>query len=159
MDERHAAPVLGQAAGVSIHAPIDRFTHHELRAAVLELREAEPRRRFPMALHAGLPGAATSLRHVHLERADEGLARDLALILLDRARRDHQQHFCWLTRPGALTLHDADLFWGSAVHWAAQALSSPVSLVAVTREGWFCPTTGVTRTWRRLRRHSPRPSR
>lgn len=151
-------PVVRQAGGVPIHAPIDRLTHQVLRAAVLELREAESRRRFPMALHAGLPGTAVSLEPAHLRRADVGLARELTLILLERAGRAHERPFCWLTRPGALTVHDADLFWDAAVRWAAQALSSSVSLVVVTREGWFCPTTGATRSWRRLRRHSPDPS-
>ena len=54
-----------------------------LRAAVLELVEGEPRRRFPAVLHAGEPGR--SVRHVEdPPLADAGLRADVALALLRR---------------------------------------------------------------------------
>lgn len=41
---------------MALQAPIGRVTHQVLRAAVLELIESKPRRRFPAVIHAGVPG-------------------------------------------------------------------------------------------------------
>ena len=138
-----------------LQAPVDRLTHVVLRAAVLELREAEPRRRFPVRVHAGVPGRS----RVHTTAAagpeDAGQRAELALALLHAARGDLPRPYAWITRPGDLVVEDADLAWGSAVRWAAGALGAPTDLVVVTRSGWFDPVSGVRREWRRLRRHAP----
>ena len=155
MDDRLGEPELGHAGPVALQAPIERVTHVVLRAAVLELRETEPRVRFPSRVHAGVPGRS----RVHALGAagpdDAGHRSELALALLGRALRDVERPYVWLTRPGGSTVEDLDLAWGGAVRWAASALGCAVDLVVVTRSGWFDPVSGVRRDWRRLRRHHP----
>jgi hypothetical protein len=141
---------------MALHAPIDRFTHHTLRAVVLELKEGERRRHFPFTMHVGVPGR--SVRHVEDPRSpsDAGLRADLVLAMLQMTTGLKPRPCAWLTRPGELTLHDGDVPWASAVRWAAAATGTPLGLVVVTRRGWFDPETGVRREWRRLRRHHGR---
>lgn len=138
---------------LGLQAPIDQHTHRVLRAATLELIEAESRRRFPVTLHAGEPGR--SVRHVE-ERplADAGLQSDVALALLRQAGVLTLRPCLWLTRPGELTPHDDDLRWLGPTRWAGAALGSSVALVVVTRRGWFDPVSDVRREWRRLRRRT-----
>ncbi|MDT0187183.1 hypothetical protein Q9S36_44065 [Microbacterium sp. ARD31] len=138
---------------MTLQAPIDRRTHRVLRAAVLELVEGEPRRRFPTVLHAGLPGR--SVRHVEdPPLQDAGLRADVVLSMLLRGSATGERPLLWLTRPGELSAHDDDLRWLGPAHWAASSLGLPVGLVVVTRRGWFDPVSDVRREWRRLRRRS-----
>ena len=138
---------------LAVSAPIDRRTHQVLRAAVLEHVEGEPRRRFPVVLHAGVPGR--SLRHVDdPPLGDAGVRADVALALVRRARTMGAGPVVWLTRPGQLSVHDVDLRWLGPVGWACSSLGVPTSLVVVTRHGWFDPVSDVRREWRRLRRRS-----
>lgn len=133
---------------------MDRRTHLVLRAATLELVQGEHRRRFPAAVHAGVPGRS-AIHHDDPPAADQGLRADVALALLRRARDLGPVTFVWLTRPGELSPHDVDLRWLGAVRWACAATGTPTSLVVVTRRGWFDPVSGVRREWRRLRAHGP----
>jgi len=142
---------------MALQAPIERSTHVALRAAVLDLVESEPRRRFPAALHAGTP--RNGLRHVDERPSDFGQRCDIALVLLRGAVAAAPRHMpdppVWLTRPGELSIHDDDLLWWGPVAWAGAALGRPTGLVVVTRRGWFDPASGVRREWRRLRRRPP----
>lgn len=135
-----------------LQAPVDRLTHTVLRAAVLELRESEPRVRFPARLCVGVPGRS----RVHVldgdGPADAGHRAEVALALLHAAAADVRRPYAWLSRPGELVVEDVDLLWGSAVRWAAGALGTTTDLVVVTRRGWVDPVSGVRREWRRLRR-------
>ncbi len=139
-----------------IQGPIDRLTHDTLRTAVLLLRESERRRRFAPTLHVG----CTTGTVVHLtpdeDRLDTGARTDLVLAMLQRAMTSTPRTFIWLARPGALSPHDVDVPWASAVRWAAATASAETCFVVVTHQGWFDPETGVSRQWRRLRRHSGR---
>jgi hypothetical protein len=137
---------------MALQAPIERSTHSVLRAAVLELIETEPRRQFPAALHAGVPGRG--VRHVDADAIDAGLRADIALTLMRCAGAVTASPHVWLTRPGELSVHDDDLRWLGPVAWAAGALGLGTRLVVVTRRGWFDPVSGVRREWRRLRRRS-----
>ncbi len=151
METRVRGVSLGQGGGVTLQAPIDRRTDRLLRAAVLELVEGEPRRRFPTVLHAGVPGR--SVRHVDDPPVlDAGMRADVVLSLLLRGAAAAQPPALWLTRPGELSPHDDDLRWLGPARWAASALGVPVGLVVVTRRGWFDPVSDVRREWRRLRR-------
>jgi hypothetical protein len=137
----------------ALQAPVDRYTHAVLRAAALELVEGETRRRFPVAVNAGVPGR--SVRHREdPPLPDAGLRADVVLALLRSSGALVPRPVLWLTRPGELSPHDDDLRWLGPAAWAARALGLPVSLVVVTRRGWFDPVSGVRREWRRLR---PRP--
>lgn len=138
---------------VALRAPIDRHTHQVLRGAVLELVESETRRRFPVVLHAGVPGR--SAQHVEdPPLADAGARADVALALVRRARTLGAGPFVWLTRPGRPSTHDVDLQWLGPVGWACSSIGEPAGLVVVTRHGWFDPVSDVRREWRRLRRRS-----
>ena len=144
---------LGQGGPMALQAPIDRLTHHTLRAAVLEFRERERRRWFPYMLHVGTPGRDV----VHVEetgrQVDAGLRADLVLAMVQQAANFTPRPFAWLTRPGGLTLHDDDVPWASSLRWVAAATGVPISLVVVTRQGWFDPDSEIRREWQRLRRH------
>lgn len=141
---------------MALHAPIDRFTHQTLRAAVLDLKEGERRRHFPFTLHVGVPGRSSWHAEDPRNPIDAGLRADLALALLQRAQAMTPRPCAWLTRPGALSTHDGDVAWASAVRWAAAATGTSLGMVVVTRHGWFDPETEVRREWRRLRRHRSR---
>ena len=137
----------------ALQAPIDRHTHSVLRAATLDLVEGETRRRFPVAVHAGVPGRC--VRHVEdPPLPDAGLRADVVLAMLRASAGLTPRPVLWLTRPGELSPHDDDLRWLGPAAWAARALGTPVGLVVVTRRGWFDPVSDVRREWRRLR---PRP--
>ena len=158
MERRVGRSRVGQGGRVmlqpGLQAPIDRHAHRVLRAATLELIETEPRRRFPVTLHAGEPGR--SVRHVEDPPvSDAGLRADVALALVRRAGALVPRPCLWLTRPGELTPHDDDLRWLGPTRWAGAALGSDVALVVVTRRGWFDPVSDVRREWRRLRRRTP----
>lgn len=141
-----------------LQAPITLATHAMLRAAVLELKATESRRIFPVALHAGRPGERS---HVHAASAgsgwDQGLRTDVASALLLRARGHSPEPVAWLTRPGALVLHDADAAWSAAFAAAFAEAGLPPMFVTVTRLGWFDPVSGVRREWRRLRGRAAAP--
>ncbi|WP_318152109.1 hypothetical protein [Nocardioides hwasunensis] len=142
-------PSISAAHPACLQAPIDRHTHVVLRAAVLELVETERGRTFPVVLHAGVPGR--SVRHRDDPSYDVGLRADVVVAMLRRAAVLTQRPRLWLTRPGELSPHDADLRWLGPARWASSALGSPTGLVVVTRRGWFDPVSDVRREWRRLR--------
>jgi hypothetical protein len=139
-----------------LQAPITLATHAALRAAVIELKETETRRSFPVVLHAGRPGG-----RAHAVPTgpgwDQGLRTDVAGALLMRARAHSPEAIAWLTRPGALVLHDADAAWSAAFTTAFAEAGMPHTFVAVTRAGWFDPVSGVRREWRRLRGRTATP--
>ena len=140
---------------MALQAPITHADHVTLRAAVLELKENERRRVFGVAVHAGVPGVLTATHRVPPgPGADHGLRTDLASALLLRAAAVVAGPRAWLTRPGALALHDADVAWSSAFAAAGAEAGLAVDFVVVTRDGWFDPVSGVRREWRRLRRRS-----
>ncbi|PVG83680.1 hypothetical protein DDE18_04970 [Nocardioides gansuensis] len=147
---------------MSLQAPISRDTHVVLRAAVLEFRESESRRRHaPVTIHVGRPDRVSPTWVVGPgQRLDAALRTDIAAGLLHRALADRALRlagtpYAWLTRSGGLDLHDADAAWSAAVRGAcADAGLAPV-FVVVTRDGWVDPVSGVRREWRRLRRWRP----
>lgn len=138
-------------------APITRAEHLTWRAAVLAFKEAHPRGRPPIALHAGVPG---SLHHCvsHVvgtgQDLDQTLRTDIAAALLQRTAALHPHRWAWLARGGGLETHDADLAWSSAWTAACAEAGTDVPLVVVTRSGWRDPRNGVGHEWRRLRRRS-----
>jgi hypothetical protein len=139
-------------------APITRATHVALREAVLDLKEHERRRHFPVALRAGVPGPASWAYVVERgEQPDQALRTEVAAALLLRCREAEVGTLLWLTRPGDLNGADADAAWGAAVRAAAAEAGLPVDFVVVTRDGWRDPASGVERRWRRLRRSSTPP--
>ena len=141
-----------------LQAPITLATHAMLRAAVIGLKESETRRSFPVVVHAGHPAEPHRTHRMTTGSGwDQGLRTDVAGALLLRARAASAQPIAWLTRPGALVLHDADAAWSAAFAAAFAEAGLTPTFVVVTRAGWFDPVSGVRREWRRLRRRTGSP--
>src|SRR5829696_2254190 len=114
-----------QAGPMPVLAPITRGIHVALRAAVLDFRETDHRRRPPPTVHVGLP-ARRPARFVHEAGTDvdAALATDVVGALLQRSRRELAAllgttppvPLVWLTRSGELAVHDADVLWSVATH-------------------------------------------
>lgn len=140
-----------------VEAPITREIHRTLRRAVLDLREQEPRRRFPVTLHVGRPGhRVRRFAEPGDVVLDHSLRVDVAAAMLLWSRRAGLPALAWITRPGDLRTQDADLAWGAAVRSACGEADVPGDFVVVTRGGWQDPVSGVRREWRRLRRRGDR---
>jgi hypothetical protein len=123
-----------------------------LRRLVLAFKAAERRRVFAPVLHVGDPAGAHVAHGVRgTETLDVDLRAEVVGALLCRARDDAATPWMWLTRPGELTWHDVDVEWLAAARTAYAEAGVPLTLVVVTRRGWFDPRSGVRREWRRLR--------
>lgn len=60
----------------------------------------------------------------------------------------------WVIRPGSPdAVHDSDAHWLSAAEQAFGECRVDLTMVVITRHGWFDPRSGVTRRWKRLRAH------
>jgi hypothetical protein len=138
-------------------APITRTEHSVFRAAVIDFKESAPRGRAPVSLHVGVPGRVVA-RHVvdPGQVLDQALRTDISAALLQRTAAAAGHRWAWLTRTGALTLHDADVAWSAAWYAACAEAGVDVPFVVVTRTGWRDPRTEVRREWSRLRRRSAR---
>jgi len=129
-----------------------------LRGVVLSFKAGESRRRFAPVLHVGDP---TGEHITHAVRADEALDHasriDVVAALLLRARPLAVEPLVWLTRPGQLTWHDLDAVWLPAAEAAYAEAGLPLTIVVVTRAGWYDPRSGVSRRWHRLRQRWKQP--
>ncbi len=141
-------PGSGQAERVP-HDPDQRA-----RAAVLELARGEHRRHHPALVHVGEPsGRAVVLPADH--GPDHALRADVLGALLWH-RRD-ERPLVWLTRAGSLSWQDVDADWYAGWRAAGAEVGVASRFLVVTRHGWHDPTSGATRTWRRIRdRRRPR---
>ena len=137
-----------------IEEPVDGPLHKALRRAVLEHATSERRRVFAPLLHVGTPGGPQDVfapAHLDPDPLDHALRADVAAALLRRHRSTSPAPLVWLTRPGELCLQDVDAAWLAAARTAAAEADLPLTMVVVTRRGWWDPRSGATRTWRRLR--------
>lgn len=138
-----------------------------LRAAVVQLVRAEKRRHFPALLHVGEPGGAETARPAREALDDHALRVEVLAAMLRRvgsltdpadpgnAPPGPADPLVWLTRTGPLQLQDVDAAWGAAARAAGAELGlGTLTVVVVTRTGWWDPVTGSGRRWRRVR---PRP--
>ena len=136
-----------------IEEPVGARLHQALRRAVLEHVTSERRRAFAPLLHVGTPGERVDRFAPDPGNAvlDHGLRTDVVAALLRRHRDTSPAPLVWLTRPGELCLQDVDAAWLAAARTAAAEADLPLTMVVVTRQGWWDPRSGATRTWRRLR--------
>jgi hypothetical protein len=133
--------------------PLTRQTLALLRRAVLEHRDTERRRVFPPVLHVGLPGGhALALDHRYDGPIEHGLRADLVAACLRATNTTEIEPLVWLTRTGDFVLEDADADWMSAASSAFAEAGVPLTMVVVTRRGWWDPRSGARREWKRLRR-------
>ena len=125
-----------------------------LRTAVFAHATSERRRIFGAILHVGLPG------HDHVtvpatprDDHDQAVRTDIVAAMLTVHRRSglDAPPVAWLTRPGELTLHDADAAWLGPVAAAAREAGATVTFAVVTKRGWWDPRSGVRRVWKRPR--------
>ncbi len=124
-----------------------------LRGVVLSFKSGERRRVFAPVLHVGDPaGPHVSYDIRAADDLDHALRAEVVAALLLRSRSSTADPVVWLTRPGELTWHDLDAAWLAAAEAAYAEAGVPLTLVVVTRSGWYDPRSGVTRRWQRLRR-------
>jgi hypothetical protein len=135
--------------------PVGRAQRASLRQAVLEHVTSEHRRVFPPLLHVGVPAGRQAVfaadPDADRDLLDHASRTDVVAALLRRAAGWGDPPLVWLTRPGELLMQDVDASWLTAARAAAAEAELPLTLVVVTRRGWWDPRSGVTRTWRRLR--------
>lgn len=139
-----------------IQEPLARPLHTVLRRAVADHAAREPRRVHPPLLHVGWPGGPEDVFAVAPDEVlDHALRSDVVAALLHTARRHAPVAgavpLLWLTRAGVLEVGDLDLAWVQAVRAAGAEAGVELTLVVVTRKGWFDPRTGVRREWKRVR--------
>ncbi len=133
--------------------PLPRDLHAALRRAALDHALSERRRLFTPALHVGSPGGVQAVLALEPgERLDHALRTDLVAALRHRVAGEVPAPVTWLTRPGDLALQDLDALWLAAARAAWAEAGASLTLVVVDRHGWRDPRSGLTRTWRRLRR-------
>jgi hypothetical protein len=132
--------------------PVPADMARALRRAVLELRE-DRRRLFAPVLHMGDPGAGAVAFGIRSdEPSDLALRTDVVAALLRRiGASTARPPLVWLTRTGSHALHDVDADWLAAAGAAHAEAGLPMTLVVVTRQGWWDPLTGRGRVWKRLR--------
>ena len=132
--------------------PLTRQTHALLRRAVLDFRVAEKRKAFAPVVHVGVPGTVDLTYEPRRdERLEHGLRADLVAAFLRAAGADLVP-LVWVTRTGELVLEDADAAWLSAARSAYAEAGVPLTMVVITRRGWWDPRSGRSREWMRLRR-------
>jgi hypothetical protein len=139
-----------------IQEPLSRLRHTVLRRAVADHAAGERRRVHPPLLHVGWPGGPEDVFVVGSDgELDHALRADVVAALLSsvrrRAPRTDAVPMLWLTRSGPLEVGDLDLAWLSAALAASAEAGLGLTLVVVTRRGWFDPRSGVRREWKRLR--------
>jgi hypothetical protein len=124
-----------------------------LRRAVLDFRVSERRKSFAPVLHVGVPGVAVCTHEPgRAERLEHGLRADLVAAMLCRTRTGPVEPLVWVTRTGGFVLEDTDAAWLSAARSAFAEAGVALTMVVVTRRGWWDPSTGRRREWKRLRR-------
>jgi hypothetical protein len=134
--------------------PVDREHRLLLRRAVLDHVRTLSGRTCPTVLHVGAPGGAVRRFTVRAdEPTDHALRADVVSAMLGRRSGSaaEEDPWVWLTRTGALDLHDLDAAWLAAARTAYGEAGSDLTMVVVTRRGWRDPRSGVGRTWVRLR--------
>lgn len=138
---------------VLLREPVPPALRRLLRQAVVEHAAATPRKFFAPLLHVGVPGQAVTRFGVRPgEELDFDLRCEVVGAMLHRVRRRVGEPLVWLTRPGALAWHEADATWLPPTSQAFAEAAIDLTLVAVTRRGWYDPRSGLTRTWVRPRR-------
>ena len=139
-----------------IHEPLPRPLQSVLRRAVADHATRDRRRVHPALLHVGWPGGSEDVFVVvPADELDHALRSDVVAAMLHRSRRHAPVTgavpMLWLTRSGPLEVGDLDLAWLAAARSASAEAAVDLTLVVVTRHGWFDPRTGVRREWKRLR--------
>lgn len=129
--------------------PLAPSRRRALRRAVLEHTQRERRRRHLCLVHVGTPGGSQVIVPVHDGETDHALRVDVLAAAF--ARVPGPDVLVWLSRAGPLELQDVDAAWLAAALCAAAEADRDLTMVVVTRLGWWDPRSGVRTTWLRLR--------
>ncbi|HET7194886.1 MAG TPA: hypothetical protein VFI99_07820 [Nocardioides sp.] len=133
--------------------PLTEQTDGLLRRAVLDFRVAEKRKAFAPVVHVGVPGTVDLSYEPRREQSlEHGLRADLVAAFLRASGTDPVEPLVWVTRTGEFVLEDTDAAWLSAARSAYAEAGVPLTMVVVTRRGWWDPRSGRSRVWKRLRR-------
>ncbi|WP_134766297.1 hypothetical protein [Nocardioides sp. 1609] len=137
----------------AILEPVPRDLREQLRRAVVRQVVDEPRRAYPPSVHVGVPGAVSTAIELgrRVGRLDHALRTDMVEAMLRAVDRPGTAPVVWLARCGPAQALDVDLAWLAAARCAAGELARPLPMVVVTRRSWRDPSTGVGRSWSRLR--------
>ncbi|QCW50506.1 hypothetical protein FE634_08935 [Nocardioides dongxiaopingii] len=137
----------------AILEPVPRDLREQLRRAVVHQVLHEPRRAYPPSVHVGVPGAVSTAVELdrRVGRLDHALRTDVLEAMLRAVERPGTAPVVWLARCGPVQALDVDLAWLAAARGAAAELDRPLPMVVVTRRSWRDPSTGVGRSWSRLR--------
>jgi len=123
-----------------------------LRRAVLDHVQSEARRDYPALLHVGVPTRSEEVFPASPDESlDHALRTDVVAAMVHRSRRSGTVPMLWLTRSGPLELQDVDAQWLAAGRAATGEAGVALTLVVVTRKGWWDPRSDVRREWKRLR--------
>lgn len=139
-----------------------------LRRAVLNFRNGQHLRIFPTTVYVGDPdgeqacfaelSSADSSHRTRRSRdetvLDHAQRTDIVGVLLDQVERQlpAEPPMVWITRAGDVgQVHDIDAAWLAAARQAFAESGLPLTLIVITRSGWFDPRSGACRRWRRLR--------
>lgn len=132
--------------------PLPRELLRALRDVVGALRTRYRSRRFPWQLHLGDPRSAyLTLDADPRAGLDDALRTEVVGALLARGRERPGVPMVWLTRPGELAWHDLEAAWLAPCRRAYAEAGVPLTLVVVTKRGWYDPRSGQRREWLRLR--------
>ncbi len=143
---------MGYDAAGGLREPVDRTLQQLLRRAVLDhALLIERRKEFAPVLHVGVPGIRSRQFEITVP-LDHAVRTDIVEAMLRPAVDRGVVPLLWLTRSGDITPQDVDDAWSAAVHAAGGELGLTIGLVIVTRRSWHDPRTGVSRTWKRIRR-------
>lgn len=150
LDTRDAGAMEG------LQEPVPRPMLGVLRRAVADHAAGERRRVYPPLLHVGWPGGRQDVFATDPgDRLDHALRCDVVAAMLRVARRHapvtDAVPMLWLTRSGPLSIGDVDLAWLAAARAACAEAGVGLTMVVVTRKGWFDPRSEVRREWQRLR--------
>ncbi|MDP3890695.1 hypothetical protein [Nocardioides sp.] len=134
--------------------PVPPLLHRRLRAEILAFKASEARRRFPVVVHVGVPGRPHEGFAEHPgSHLDHALRTEIVGALVQRVDVT-EPPVTWVTRPGGLDLHESDQAWLAAALAAYAEEGLPLTMVVLTRSGWYDPRSGTRRTWVRLRPRS-----
>jgi hypothetical protein len=141
--------------------PLSLMLRRGLRDEVLALRRQSQRRLFPVCVHVGEPGGrSVSFTTRAADALDDSDRAAIVAALLGTLPAGHTGTICWLTRPGELSWSDVDADWLGPAERAFAEAGHCLTLVVITRRGWFDPRSGTHRQWKRLRdrtRSTPGP--
>jgi hypothetical protein len=145
--------------------PVPVAVHRALRGAVLDLKTRHRTLSFPPEIQVsrsqtptgrwiGVHEVTGNGLSAHRSLAVAGLEVDVMRALVPQPSEvwpHNQETWIWLARPGALAWHDLDAVWLAAATLAHEEAGLEFTMAVITKQGWYDPRSGCSRSWKRLR--------